>query len=258
MSFWVSGDHKVDASCDIAGSGYVLVGGGAQLSSAGFGNPGALLTASYPDSPTRWKASSKDHAVPFAHSLRAWAIGMKLNGVSEASLQGQVQIVPQVSASSSSPAVSASAPPGFILVGGGARTTFGGAGLLLTNSSGSFPTGIWNAAAKDHGFADTGTVTAYAIGVKNCPTGYSGCLVSTAFTSTGAMGTGYQSATASAVSPWAMSSIGGTGVQSPPGRLLNTLEPQLNGQGRALVWTKDHQYFHNGNATAQVIAVKKQ
>ena len=55
-------------------SGYVLVGGGAEVNWQGAGN---LLTASYPDGQGGWIAASKDHMVPDSAVIIAYAIGVR-------------------------------------------------------------------------------------------------------------------------------------------------------------------------------------
>jgi len=55
-------------------SGYVLVGGGAEVNWQGAGN---LLTASYPDGQGGWIAASKDHIVSDPAVIIAYAIGIR-------------------------------------------------------------------------------------------------------------------------------------------------------------------------------------
>jgi len=107
---WVYGQHNVTTvSVD---TDYVLVGGGAEI--YGAGNPGALLTASNPDlNLTTWHASSKDHVNPYPHSLRAYAIGLRLDGVSSTDLRNYMVLVTQTSTPAHHPNAIAALPPGI-------------------------------------------------------------------------------------------------------------------------------------------------
>ena len=59
---------------------YVVVGGGAWA--YGWVDRGAFLTESRPNADlTKWIASSKDHTYPDPHYLKAYAIGMKIDGI---------------------------------------------------------------------------------------------------------------------------------------------------------------------------------
>ena len=251
---WVSqpGQAAVnDVSVDV-GSGYVLVGGGAQTP---LQNPPARLTASYPESLTRWRAKSQR---PTPHQLYALAIGMRIDGVPPASLKNEMQIVQQQSASSSAPSAAVNVPQGYILVGGGAKTDTAGVGLFLTSSITSFP-GLpsWSASAKDHGVLSPGTVTAYAIVVRKCPTGY--CLKNTLVTSTGLYGGGYQFASVVPSSPYALSAIGADGRAPGPGRLLTSMYHMQVVQGQqAVAWSTDYDFPQSGNVLVQAVALSKE
>ena len=68
-------------------SDYVLIGGGAYTVNTET-NGGGYVTASYPDfNNNRWRASSKDHHVVDQHTLYVYAIGLKLDGVSNGSIK---------------------------------------------------------------------------------------------------------------------------------------------------------------------------
>jgi hypothetical protein len=123
-----------------------------------------LLTASYPQDERTWVASYKAHIEPSSGQITLRVISVQLaNG---ASIPSSDYLVSRVRSGTTSPLrTSASVSSGFTLVGGGAQALYNGAGVLLT---GSYPSGpAWLAEAKAHHIADTGTVTAYVIGLRS-------------------------------------------------------------------------------------------
>ena len=141
------------------GSGYVMVGGGAQVDYRGHGN---MLFASYPINETTWRAQSKDHTVGDPATITAYAIGLKCKVAG-------VRVVSEIKRSRSNPGsrplALASPSSGYVMLGGGAALNFSGPGLLLTQS---YPreSNTWEGQAKDHLVGDSGTIDTYCIGVK--------------------------------------------------------------------------------------------
>src|SRR5918992_3289786 len=167
---WVYGQHNTTSvSVD---TDFVLVGGGAMISQWQneddlLGQPGALLTKSYPTSNfTTWHAASKDHGTAYPHYLRAYAIGMRLSGVSSVQLRDYMIFVPQTSSAGHHPTAVASVPPGYLLLGGGARANGTPQRGLLLTASYPYSSHEWVASAKDHHFSEMGTVDAFAIGIQ--------------------------------------------------------------------------------------------
>jgi len=240
---------------------YVLVGGGAAIDPAG--DPGALLTANYPDPQSgTWKAASKAHHVPFLHRLRASSIALRLSGVTQQMLKFQTHYVGQLSGPSAAPSATATVIPGDILVGGGGRAIYNGAGLLLTESQATDSVS-WRVSAKAHHVYDTGTASVFAIGVKRCPTGYTGgCLSSSIFTSSGSHGTGFRVTQVLVPGPWLPTSLGGRAASDNfvAGRLLNAITPARTGPSPlyAFVSTKDHVIAESGYAIAQALGVRRE
>jgi hypothetical protein len=160
-----------DAFCDLpqnpSGGNFILVGGGAEVYPAD-GNPGALLYGSWPDGNSNfqyWRAASKDHGQTFFHRLRAYAIGLRLIGHSQAALQPYISYTEVTSGSAEHPSVTASVPSGHTLIGGGAIANWTGPGLLLMESYSPDGHVSWYAEATDYVYIEYGTVTAYAIGI---------------------------------------------------------------------------------------------
>ena len=138
---------------------YVMTGGGAKVNWTGAGN---LLTASYPIDQYRWEARSKDHMIASPAAITVYAIGIRRRD-GEPILESR--IFKNSGPKAQHPSVSVSVEPGFLLTGGGAKVNWTGVGNLLTSSY-SAGDGTWNASSKDHSFADSATITAYAIGLK--------------------------------------------------------------------------------------------
>ncbi|MFH8470462.1 hypothetical protein [Streptomyces sp. NPDC017991] len=162
--------HFTDLAAEVDGD-MVAIGGGATAVDS---PQGALLTASYPaDDGSAWLASSKDHNIPQPHRLTAFAIGMRIDGVSRERLAGELlKVVRTRSAHAAHPFASARVPEGRTLIGGGFRVNWrdprGGhtEGNLAT---GSFPRagGAWTARSKDHRVSSPCTIDAYAVCLKS-------------------------------------------------------------------------------------------
>jgi len=184
--------NHLTAGCQVDTADFVLVGGGAEI----FGDPvpGALLTTSKPNG-NGWFVASKDHVDVGKHSLRAYAIGLRLAGYTATQLRGQVHVTTVNGSSGAVSSAFAGVPLDSngdfeLLLGGGAQTLT--TGQLLTASY-PFNTTTWSAASKDHIVSAPGIVTAYAISIPRCPPGLGYCLTngnSNWFSSTG---TGYRS-----------------------------------------------------------------
>lgn len=252
---WVYGQHNnTSISVD---SDFVLVGGGAEI--YGPGHPGALLTGSYPDSNLiTWHASSKDHESRYLHSLRAWAIGLRLNGVSSTELRNHMILVTQASTESPRPNAVAALPPGYLLVGGGARANWDGAGVLLTDS---YPSAFqWVASAKDHRLSDPGTVDAFVIGITSGSIPGFGSLSATYNSSTTYINTADGTASVQTPVGWVLTSVGGQAQYSSGGRMLWQLFPYgyAPNRGAARATSKDHNIVSSGYTSAYAISIQKQ
>jgi hypothetical protein len=156
-------DFGVDVPSDM-----VAIGGGGM--GAEFPE-GALLTASYPNSDlSSWLVSAKDHYYPNPFILTAYAIGMKIEGLTRQQLLDYIAIVPQQSGLAGHPRAEAALPPGFLLVSGGINVNWD---VDPGASQGNFATAscpqnnsAWFAASKDQHYVSPANLTAYAIGLK--------------------------------------------------------------------------------------------
>jgi hypothetical protein len=113
---------------------FVLIGGGAVVLEQMYPDA-ALLTASYPDNNlSTWHAASKDHRFPFPHTLRGFAIGLKLKGLSRDELKKCIRVFTNTSGTDQYPNTEVSVGDGYNLIGGGAKINWSGEGNLLVKS----------------------------------------------------------------------------------------------------------------------------
>lgn len=160
----------------------------------------------------------------------------------------------QTSASAAHPSATATLAPGFLLAGGGAQSSSAGAGQLLVQSSPSSTTS-WYAESKDHIVSDLGSVTAFAIGIPECPSGASRCLQA-AIASAGPTNTGpgYGSTSQTGGLPtYARASVGARSLYNDAGRLLVSLFPSSAG---GVVLNKDHAIGDTGNLFIDLVAIR--
>lgn len=236
------------------GSGYVLIGGGASAS------PDALLTSSAPllDGKS-WSASSKDHQYPSNHQLSVYAIGLKIEGVSEFTLARNIKIN-----SESTTGLPVSSPSKFVvldtnytLVGGGASLDAsctlctGGANLLYKSA----PLGrnAWNTAGKDHIYPGESGLTAYAIGINTSFLNSLNIQVinqqKSAFVSNSIGYAGLHPDSGSV-----LIGVGAEATYNGSGRLLTHISPWGN---YAFAQSKDHGYADSGHTSIYSWSLRK-
>ena len=139
----------------------VCVGGGA----IGDDNPGGLLTASYPNEDlSGWLVSSKDHINVDRYRLTAFAIGLKIDGMTRPQLMDSINVQFADSATGEHPEAAVSVLNEYVLISGGFRVNYQAVGNLGTAS---FPDGAitWKARSKDHIDASSAIIRVYAIGL---------------------------------------------------------------------------------------------
>jgi len=148
-------------------TGYVLIGGGGQVLT-GPTEAGAYLQASMP-SGDNWIVKARDHSKYRSnYRIQASVIGLKVVGVSEATLRQKIK----VTTSTSSPPerynfADAYPPAGYVALGGGAEAISAGGHELLVASKPSPSGGGWRAVAKEHIISDPGTAKAYVISMQS-------------------------------------------------------------------------------------------
>jgi vibriolysin len=156
-------NHNTDFAVTVP-SDYVVIGGGGE----GKENPaGNLLTASYPDAGlTSWLVSAKDHVNADPVRVRAWAIGLKIAGLTPAQVRSNLTVSSATSSYAAWPDATATLPAGYVLVGGGIKVNWSGSGNLATASAPSGANG-WRVRSKDHQYSSPATAQAYAIGLNS-------------------------------------------------------------------------------------------
>lgn len=155
--------HNANFAVTVPGD-FVVIGGGGEGKESPSGN---MLTASYPDSGlTSWLVSTKDHIAADPVRVRAWAIGLKVAGLTPAQLRSYLTVSTATSAYVSHPDVTAALPAGYVLVGGGIKVNWSGAGNLATASA-PYGASAWRVRSKDHKESSPATAQAYAIGISS-------------------------------------------------------------------------------------------
>lgn len=143
---------------------YKILSGGAKIEPK-TGQSGQLLTGSYPNGTSQWRATAKAH---FYDSTNA--ITISVIAVYDPFDLLDVIVKPASSQKPNNlPSETVMLESGYTLVGGGAKIAWNGWGNLLTNSY-PYKEGNqvgWMASGKAHGKDDFSTITVYAIGIKS-------------------------------------------------------------------------------------------
>ncbi|RYZ03353.1 MAG: hypothetical protein EOO73_28245 [Myxococcales bacterium] len=241
----------------------VLVGGGAW---ADYGPPplswGALLVASAPLDANleTWVGKSKDHMAANHHTLHTYAVGMKLTGVTRATLLGTTSAnAPKyivyremTSGSDPHPSVDAPLPGGYQVLGGGGLVNYSGCnGVMLTASYRSSGT-KWFASAKDHESPCSGTISARVIGVTTGTIPGFGQLLTQQRSASIFSNSGVGTISKNQTSGWATVCAGGA---TDGNRLLFQMSPTDNDNFRT--GSKDHITPAAGATFTYVMEVKK-
>lgn len=157
--------HFTDFAVSVPGD-FVAIGGG--VTGAHTGGNGNLITASYPNhSLTAWLVSTKDHLRPHSIYIEAYAIGLKVEGLTRAELRNYISVNSSTSGWGPHPEALAYVDAGHKLIGGGINVQWDSstAGNIATAS---YPQNSysWSAKSKDHLASSYGEATSYAIGIE--------------------------------------------------------------------------------------------
>ncbi len=140
-------------------SGYKILGGGALDH---YSEPGNMLTACYPISPTEWFVAGKDHEQPSPATVTAFAFGLyDPDNEWDVVIDSETSPIPLPH-----PQATANLRLGYVMTGGGAFVNYTGYGNILTAS---YPDSdsSWHAQSKDHDVSDPSVITAYVIGIRH-------------------------------------------------------------------------------------------
>lgn len=235
----------------------VVIGGGGEATNV---PNGALLTASYPNEElSEWRVSSKDHMFANPHNLRAYAIGLKIEGMTRDQILSQhlVRVFRATSDFEHHPQVYAAVEGDYVLIGGGFNVNWRdfnpNGGNLATASfpSNSF---AWTSRSKDHGVPSKAVLTSYAIGIRrNTPVGRID--VNIAQVTSGSAS--HPTSTAAVADGFAISGVGAEARWQSQGQLLWKLRPTAEAAYQDVhAASKDHGFAEPGTITAYAIGIK--
>ena len=249
-------------------SGWVLIGGGAEIE----GSPSfARLRGTYPttflsdvsgicngNTPNNiagkrhitWVAKSAGNT---AHRLRAYVIGLKVNGLNESQLTAERAINQNTSTALTQPSLETSGSG--LSIGGGA-TEEGTNNCHLTESRPNEAANTWRGSA----YCPTASrLSVYNITLNYCMTvpGWDNCIqYKTRSVVSPAVTAGYGTANVTTPYPWVTTGIGGKGVvNSASSRFLADMLPLVGSSQGASVTTKDHLNSVTGSTTAYAINI---
>lgn len=217
---------------------FVVVGGGVKGKRTPTGN---LITASYPnDKLSAWLVSTKDHLRVDQANITAWAIGLKVEGLTRQELIEHMHVNVAASDYVSHPDVSTSVPEGYSLIGGGFDVDWSGYGNIATAS---YPENAfsWRAKSKDHGKLSPASIDVYAIGIKEFIPNIGNIIVDISKAESG--NTNHPQSAENINPGFALTSCGANVKWSGNGNLLWKIEPKaINSQHGCEASSKDHLY----------------
>jgi vibriolysin len=229
-------------------SDFVVIGGGGEGKEAPAGN---LLTASYPDSGlTSWLVSTKDHTTSDPAQVRAWAVGLKVAGLTPAQLRTYLTVSAATSGVVAHADVVASLPAGYVLAGGGIKVNWSGAGNMATASA-PYTATSWRARSKDHDVSSPASATAYAIGINGSIPGV-GTITNVINSGTSAV-VGHPAYTTGLSTGYALSGCGAFVNWSGAGNLLWRIKPVNSGCAAA---SKDHDNASPASITTYALGLR--
>ncbi|MCO7223354.1 hypothetical protein [Pleionea sp. CnH1-48] len=243
--------HYTDYAVNVPDD-FVVIGGGAEGAHVPTGN---LITASYPNAQlSAWLVSTKDHSHPQAIKLKAYAIGLKIAGLSRSQLLQHISVNVATSSWGSHPDITAGVSAGHRLIGGGIKVNWSGYGNLATASYPSNSFG-WRAQSKDHSVSSYATTQAYAIGIRDYIAG-----VGTIGVDINTAGSSYAAHPASSVGVqhgYALTGCGAKVHWSGAGNLLWKLKPltQISQHG-CEASSKDHSHSSPATITSYALGIK--
>lgn len=236
-------------------SDFVAIGGG--VTGAHTGGEGHLITASYPNhSLTEWLVSTKDHLRPHPIYLEAYAIGLKIEGLTRAELKSYISVTSSTSGWGPHPEALALVDSGHKLIGGGIRVQWDSstAGNIATAS---YPQNSysWSAKSKDHIETSYGEATAYAIGIEEYIPNIGNIEVSIEDVRSG--NSSHPSAISNVTTSFALTGCGAEVHWTGEGSLLWELRPNTEfSQHGCKAGAKDHIRVSPASITAYSIGIK--
>lgn len=235
---------------------YVVVGGGVQ----GAESPnGHFLTASYPNAArSAWLVSTKEHLAANPTQITAWAIGLKIAGLTRSQLLSNMTYRVSTSAYASQPSVTTSIPVGYTQIGGGFQVQWSGDGNLAWAS---YPTvvnnvGAWVSASKDQGSVSMATIRSHSIGLRTNLSGV-GVVSATTAVSPASAYVAHPSASVAVPAGYALTGCGAQVNWSGAGNVLWKIKPSVNaGQLGCEAASKDHLTSSPATINSHAVGIK--
>jgi hypothetical protein len=228
---------------------FVVIGGGVEGTNYPSGN---LLTASYPNSDlSAWLVSTKDHLVSNPTQIKAWAIGLKIEGLTRQQLINNLAVNVASSSYEQHPDISTGVPAGFTMIGGGFKVNWSGTGNLATAS---YPENAysWRARSKDHIVKSPAVLQVWAIGIRDFISGVGNIVTDINFSLSSYAQ--HPAASANITPGYALSACGALVNWSGVGNLLWKIKPVTNwSQHGCEAASKDHNEY--SPATIETYAV---
>lgn len=234
--------------------GFVVIGGGVR----GAASPkGHLLTASYPNSSrTAWLVSTKEHLQSAPTAITAWALALKIEGMTSSDLLANMTYRMISSTFSATPSVASTVPAGYTQIGGGFQVVTTGAGNFAWASYPSTAAGgaAWISASKEHGASSAGSIRTYSIGIRtNLPVG----IISASSAASGPSALSTQpAATATLDGGYALTGCGAhVNWAGSAGNLLWQMRPSLSTGGPASCDMQATEHIYGSPATINAFAL---
>jgi hypothetical protein len=229
---------------------YVLVSGGSFIDNWSSDMRGAFIFESRPEANLKdWIATSSYIGTPECHYLTAYAIGIKVEGITVDALRAKMKIFSQTSTSGTNPSTQIGVSSSYTLVGGGAKSN------SVSPLIASIPYGQ-NWYAETMQIPSKSTVTSYAIGIENKTLDQLRLEITQTFNTAQYPLSSLNSETVSIPSGKVLTAVGGrTLISSTSKRGLVCL--YANNGNLGVVISKDFEKYFTGTNTLTAIAIRK-
>lgn len=189
-----------------------------------------LVVTSRPnDSLSSWDVFVKSHHQYNFAPVRAWAIALKIQGLTRAEVLGKIVINVSASPVASHPDVSVGVPSGYLLIGGGFMISSGFSNTIYNFGTASYPDTpyTWRAKSKDHINSHPASTRVYAVGLQQYIEGVGNIAVMTA--SASSPSAQHPSSYAGLTPGYALTGCGAWVQWTGAGNLLTKIKPATSG-----------------------------
>lgn len=164
--YGVSPPGQFNADAQLPAGWRVLGGGGAVLANLDHGDPGALLTGTFPTGARGWRTEAKDHMMSSRARVRGWIIGLQdvsIPGFGRLDVQAKDGNFVDTNAGERGHSA-AVVDNGWLAAGGGAKVEWFGLGRMLYILQPAFT--AFAALDKDHDKPDSGRLRTWVMQVR--------------------------------------------------------------------------------------------